>query len=116
MRLLPTALRAAFLAALSMALWTPRASAQARELALGSPRFDWPVAAGVRSPSDGLPVPASRARPTILSASSGSDKRTGQALMIVGAAGIITGLIVDESIVTIAGAGVGGYGLFLYLR
>jgi hypothetical protein len=36
--------------------------------------------------------------------------------MIVGAAGIVTGVIVDESIVTIAGAGVGGYGLYLYLK
>jgi hypothetical protein len=45
-----------------------------------------------------------------------SDRRTGRALMIVGVAGIVTGLIVDESIVTIAGAGVGGYGLYLYLR
>jgi len=43
-------------------------------------------------------------------------KRTGAVLMIVGAAGLVTGLIVDEPIVTIAGAGVGGYGLYLYLK
>jgi hypothetical protein len=36
--------------------------------------------------------------------------------MIVGGAGIVTGLLVDESLVTIAGAAVGGYGLYLYLR
>ncbi|HEY7462638.1 MAG TPA: hypothetical protein VIC59_12310 [Gemmatimonadota bacterium] len=52
----------------------------------------------------------------VLLARSRSEKRTGTALMIVGAAGIVTGLVVDESIITIAGAGVGGYGLFLYLR
>ena len=40
----------------------------------------------------------------------------GVALMIVGAAGVVTGLLVDESIVTIAGAGVGLYGLYLYVR
>ncbi len=56
------------------------------------------------------------ARSPLLLADSRSDKRTGTALMIVGAAGIVTGLVVDESIITIAGAGVGGYGLFLYLR
>jgi hypothetical protein len=38
------------------------------------------------------------------------------ALMVVGAAGIVTGLIADEDILIIAGAGVGGVGLYLYLR
>lgn len=36
--------------------------------------------------------------------------------MIVGGAAILTGLLVDESSITIAGAAVGGYGLYLYLR
>jgi hypothetical protein len=31
--------------------------------------------------------------------------------VIVGAAGIVTGLLVDEDVITIAGAGVGGFGL-----
>ena len=44
------------------------------------------------------------------------DKRRGEILMIVGAAGIVTGLLVDEGLVTIAGAAVGGFGLYLYLR
>jgi hypothetical protein len=48
-------------------------------------------------------------------AASGS-RRQGTILMIVGAAGIVTGLIVDEPIVTIAGAGVAGLGLYLYLE
>jgi hypothetical protein len=43
-------------------------------------------------------------------------RKEGVALMIVGAAGIVTGLIVDEPIVTILGAGAGGVGLYLYLR
>lgn len=38
------------------------------------------------------------------------------ALMIVGGAGLVTGLLVDESLITIAGAGVAGVGLYLYLR
>ena len=45
-----------------------------------------------------------------------SDKRQGEILMIVGAAGIVTGLLVDEDLVTIAGAAVGGFGLYLYLK
>ena len=40
----------------------------------------------------------------------------GVALMIVGVAGIVTGLIVDEPVVTILSAGVGGLGLYFYLR
>jgi hypothetical protein len=36
--------------------------------------------------------------------------------MIVGAAGVITGLLLDESVVTIAGAGAGLVGLYLYVR
>jgi hypothetical protein len=40
----------------------------------------------------------------------------GVVLMIVGAAGIITGIVVEEGIITVAGAGIGLYGLYLYLR
>ena len=66
-------------------------------------------------------LPASRvptgfpAESAVLGSRSGS-RHTGTVLMIVGGAGIVTGLLVDESIVTIAGAAVGGYGLYLYLR
>lgn len=43
-------------------------------------------------------------------------RHEGMALMLVGAAGIVTGLVVNEPIVTVASAGVGGVGLYLYLR
>lgn len=43
-------------------------------------------------------------------------RRRGEVLMIVGGAVLVTGLLVDESLVTIAGIAVGGYGLYLYLR
>jgi hypothetical protein len=43
-------------------------------------------------------------------------KRTGSALMIAGAAALVTGLIIDEDVVTVAGAIAAGVGLFLYLR
>ena len=43
-------------------------------------------------------------------------RHEGVVLMIVGAAGIVTGLIIDEPVVTILSAGVGGAGLYLYLR
>ena len=40
----------------------------------------------------------------------------GVALMIVGAAGVVTGLLLEESIITILGAGAGLVGLYIYLR
>ncbi len=40
----------------------------------------------------------------------------GVVLMIVGGAGILVGALIEEDIVTVAGAGVGLYGLYLYLR
>lgn len=40
----------------------------------------------------------------------------GVALMLVGLAGVVTGLIIDESLITILGAGTGLVGLYLYLR
>ncbi|HSR91098.1 MAG TPA: hypothetical protein VLK88_07310 [Gemmatimonadales bacterium] len=42
--------------------------------------------------------------------------RTGKALMIAGAAALVTGLIIEEDVVTIAGAVAAGVGLFLYLK
>lgn len=43
-------------------------------------------------------------------------RRQGEILMLVGAAGIVTGLVADEDLITIAGAGVGGFGLYQYLQ
>jgi len=43
-------------------------------------------------------------------------RKEGIALMIVGAAGIVTGLLIHESVVTVLGAVAGGVGLYLYLR
>ncbi|HET9292758.1 MAG TPA: hypothetical protein VFO06_00570 [Gemmatimonadales bacterium] len=57
------------------------------------------------------PVPNEAA----LVAASG-DSHTGEVLMIVGAAGLITGLIIDEDGLTVAGAIVGLVGLYLYLK
>ena len=45
-----------------------------------------------------------------------SGRHEGTVLMIVGGAGILAGLLLEESIITIAGAGVAGVGLYFYLR
>jgi hypothetical protein len=44
------------------------------------------------------------------------NQRQGEILMIVGVAGIVTGLVAHEDLITIAGAGVGGFGLYRYLQ
>ncbi len=61
--------------------------------------------------AEAVPTPNEAA----LVASSG-DSHTGEVLMIVGAAGLITGLIIDEDGLTVAGAIVGLVGLYMYLK
>jgi hypothetical protein len=47
--------------------------------------------------------------------SSRPSRQQGEILMIVGGAGILIGLLADEALITIAGAAIGGYGLYVYL-
>jgi hypothetical protein len=61
-------------------------------------------------------VPAGLGRTNAALAAGLRHRGPGVALMIVGGAGLVTGLLVDEPIITVAGAGVGLYGLYLYLR
>ena len=87
------------------------------------------VGAGLIAPSPAIlsaaaPLRLSAPQPAGLVASAGErmtqgsrgNRRQGEILMIVGAVGIVTGLLVDEDLITIAGAGVGGFGLYLYLQ
>jgi hypothetical protein len=73
------------------------------------------AAAMLRLPADPPLGLSLRAGEVVIQQSRGN-KRQGEILMIVGAAGIVTGLVVDEDLVTIAGAAVGGFGLYLYLQ
>lgn len=59
---------------------------------------------------------ASRDALAALRAASLRHRGPGVALMLVGAAGVVTGLLIDESLITILGAGTGLVGLYLYLR
>jgi hypothetical protein len=73
------------------------------------------AAAQLRLPT-GQPMQLVPSVGDLMTQGSRASKRQGEILMIVGAAGIITGLLVDEGVVTIAGAVVGGLGLYLYLQ
>lgn len=43
-------------------------------------------------------------------------RKEGSVLMIVGLVGVVVGLVADEPVITILSAGVGGLGLYFYLR
>ncbi len=73
------------------------------------------VTAALR-PVSMVPLAVEPPRPMASTKPARGGRRQGEILMIVGGAGILTGLLVDESLITIAGAAVGGYGLYLYLR
>jgi len=80
-----------------------------------------PTSARLRAAAALRPVPTMSfavARPSLVAEveSVRGGRRQGEILMIVGGAVVLTGLLVDESLVTIAGVAVGGYGLYLYLR
>jgi len=69
--------------------------------------------------SEASPVAVEQRQPTallVVDPYNHGTRKEGMALMLVGAAGIITGLIIDEPAVTILGAGVGGLGLYFHLR
>jgi hypothetical protein len=71
------------------------------------------------TPAAAVAAPEAETRavaPEALVAVRRADRHTGVTLMIVGLAGVLTGLIVDESAITVAGAVVGGVGLFMYLH
>jgi hypothetical protein len=42
--------------------------------------------------------------------------RQGSTLMIVGGAAIVTGMLIDEQAISLVGAIIGLYGLYLYVR
>jgi hypothetical protein len=103
------------LAALALAT-TPQ-----RLLAQGSGMVIAPSSAALRVTAALRPLPsnsftASQPYPVAEVENARGSRRQGEILMIVGGAVLVTGLLVDESLVTIAGVAVGGYGLYLYLR
>jgi hypothetical protein len=111
------------LLALLLALLAPSLAAQAPTPAPGTaPAIRWspPAEAWQRLAPSAPPVVAAAVDPINETVTSMAQRRgsrpPGVALMIVGGAGILTGLLVDEDIITIAGAGVAGVGLYLYLR
>lgn len=88
---------------------------QAPSARLIAPNHDALAAAAELRMAPGRPAEAAQLTGATIASRRGG-RRQGEILMIVGAAGIVTGLLVDEDLITIAGAGVGGFGLYLYLQ
>jgi hypothetical protein len=104
------------LALLAFAAAAGRLSAQAAVFQPIAPTQDILVAtAQLRLPAS-HPLELERPAGAFITQAARGNRREGEILMIVGAAGIVTGLLVDEDLITIAGAGVAGFGLYLYLE
>lgn len=103
--------------ALVVALSYPIQSAMAQSTSPASlqPSVGQFAAAATLSPPDAASFVTTAAPIATASVQSGT-RREGVTLMIVGAAGMITGLLIDESAITILSAGLAGLGLYLYIR
>ncbi len=72
--------------------------------------------AGARLRLPGQPLlPSGLSGPNIELVAAKPTKRTGETLMIVGGAVLLVGLLADETVISIAGVAIGGYGLYVYL-
>lgn len=76
----------------------------------------WRASAVGLTPRDARPTRNEAAVDATLADALRRRRGEGETLMIVGGAGILVGAVIDEGIVSVAGAVVGLYGLYLYLR
>jgi hypothetical protein len=104
------------LALLALAAAPGRLVAQAAASQPIAPSQETLVAAAQLRLPTGQPFGLERPAGALMTQGARSTRRQGEILMIVGAAGIVTGLLVNEDVITIAGAAVGGFGLYRYLQ
>ena len=112
-------MRAAFIAVsvLSLTILSRPVVAQARGPSLIGPSVQTLQATAALRPATTPTAAATDSAANLATvAVAPAGKRTGTALMIAGAAALVTGLIIDEDAVTVIGAIAAGVGLFLYLR
>jgi hypothetical protein len=102
---------------IAIALSFPLQSALAQAAAPASlqPTAELYAATATLSPLD-APILDQTTGPIASASVRAGTRREGVTLMIVGAAGMITGLLIDESAITILSAGLAGLGLYLYVR
>jgi len=74
------------------------------------------LAAGARLRILGQPLLSSeQTTPKLDLVAAKPSKRTGETLMVVGAAVLLAGILADEAFISIAGVAIGGYGLYVFL-
>jgi|CXWL01.1.fsa_nt_gi hypothetical protein len=88
----------------------------APKASVSAPFVVTPMPARLAAPSASAAVAADLVRDVRVPAVARAGRGQATTLMIVGGAGIVTGLLLDEGVITVIGAGVWLYGLYLYLR
>jgi len=83
---------------------------------VASPFVVAPMPTRLAAPSASAVVAAELVKDVRLPAVARAGRGQSSTLMIVGGAAIVTGLLLDEGVITFVGAGVWLYGLYLYLR
>jgi hypothetical protein len=102
------------LAALVLPLSGKPVHAQLPAASLASSSTELVAGARLRIPGQPL-VSSGQIAPNLDLVAARPSKRTGETLMIVGGAVLLVGLLADETIISIAGVAIGGYGLYVYL-
>jgi hypothetical protein len=108
-------LRSVTILALMLPLIAPAAQAQRPAASLSAQSAELAAGARLRIPSQPLLLPSGRTGPSLQLVGARPTKRTGETLMIVGGAVLLVGLLADETVISIAGVVIGGYGLYVYL-
>ena len=106
--------RLTILAALMLPLFGTAAQAQQPAASLSAQPAELAAGARLRIPERPLLSPG-QTGPSLELVAARPTKRTGRTLMIVGGAVLLVGLLADETIVSVAGVGIGAYGLYVYL-
>jgi hypothetical protein len=102
------------LAALILTVSAKAAQAQQPALSLAAQSAELAAGARLRIPDQPL-LSSGQTSPSLQLVAARPSKRTARTLMIVGGAVLLIGLLADETIVSVAGVAIGGYGLFVYL-
>ena len=103
------------LAALILPFSGTAAQAQRPAVSLSAQSAELAAGARLRIPDQPL-LSFGQTSPSLQLVATRPTKRTGETLMIVGGAVLLVGLLADETIISIAGVAIGGYGLYVYLN
>jgi hypothetical protein len=105
----------AIVAGLALPLSAAALPAQAAPASIAARDSQLRSAARLRAPHHPL-LSSERSMGQLELVSARPSRRDGEVFMIVGGALLLTGLLVDETLISIAGVGIGAYGVYVYLN